>query len=238
MEVIPVLDLKGGVVVHARMGQRDQYRPIRTPLSATSNPADIVRGLLSIHPFKTFYIADLDAIESQGGNQRSLPRDNDTALARLRSEFPGLSFWVDNGIADPIRAQAWLDRDLGDLVLGSETQKDDALLRRLRGNARVILSLDFRGEAFMGPPALQHDTETWPGRIIVMTLARVGSGAGPDMDRLLAIKDKAPDKRVYAAGGIRAATDLAMLARAGIAGALVSSSLHDGSLTGAQIARL
>jgi phosphoribosylformimino-5-aminoimidazole carboxamide ribotide isomerase len=71
-----------------------------------------------------------------------------------------------------------------------------------------------------------------------MTLARVGSGSGPDMDRLRSINAKAPDRRVYAAGGVRDAADLVALRRAGIAGALVASSLHNGKLTGAQIARL
>jgi hypothetical protein len=35
-------------------------------LSATSDPIDAARGLLSLYPFETFYIADLDAIESVG----------------------------------------------------------------------------------------------------------------------------------------------------------------------------
>ena len=68
MQVIPVLDLKGGLVVHARMGAREQYRPIRTPLSPTSNPIDVARGLLSVYPFSSFYIADLDAIAGAGNN--------------------------------------------------------------------------------------------------------------------------------------------------------------------------
>ena len=34
MEVIPVIDLKGGAVVRARLGQRDAYAPIKTPLAA------------------------------------------------------------------------------------------------------------------------------------------------------------------------------------------------------------
>ena len=71
-----------------------------------------------------------------------------------------------------------------------------------------------------------------------MTLARVGSANGPDLDRLAAIKAAAPDKLIYAAGGVRDPADLAALRRAGIAGALVASSLHNGKLTGAQLARL
>src|SRR5262245_9451555 len=68
MEVIPVIDLRGGVVVRARMGQRDHYRPIETPLSATSDAVDVTRGLLSLFPFRTLYVADLDAIERTGNN--------------------------------------------------------------------------------------------------------------------------------------------------------------------------
>jgi|SRR5579862_3402949 len=230
MEVIPVLDLKDGIVVHARMGMRSQYGPIKTPLSPTSKPGDVARGLLSVFPFKIFYIADLDAIERKG--------NNNSALIELRTAFPGLVFWVDNGVADPAGAERWLDADLGHLVLGSETQKDGALIRHLHRDDRVILSLDYRGDAFLGPATLLNDMDSWPAKIIVMTLARVGSATGPDMDRLAAIRASVAGKRIYAAGGVRDADDLAGLTRTGIAGALVATCLHNGGLTGAQIARL
>ena len=230
VEVIPVLDLKDGAVVHARLGQRSQYRPIETPLSSSSNPVDVARGLLSIFPFETFYIADLDAIEGLG--------DNDAALSLLRTEFPGLAFWVDNGEANLARARCWLDSELGHLVLGSESQKDDAVVRGLSNDDRVILSLDYRADAFAGPAMLLNDALAWPSRVIAMTLARVGSAMGPDWDRLAAIKVLAGEKRVYAAGGVRDADDLFALAKTGIAGALVASCLHNGKLAGAQIASL
>jgi phosphoribosylformimino-5-aminoimidazole carboxamide ribotide isomerase len=57
------------------------------------------------------------------------------------------------------------------------------------------------------------------------------------MSRLTTIKSRVVDRQVYAAGGVRDANDLALLAQAGIAGALVATSLHNGKLTGAQIAR-
>jgi HisA/HisF family protein len=230
MEVIPVLDLQDGAVVHARMGRRSHYRPIETPLSSSSDPLDVACGLLSIYPFETFYIADLDAIEGKG--------DNDTVLRCLKAEFPDLTFWVDNGLADLPDARCWLDSKLGYLVLGSETQDDSILTRNLCEDGRIILSLDYRGQAFVGPAALLNDVDAWPDRVIAMTLARVGSAKGPDWDRLAAIKGRAGSKRVYAAGGVRDADDLAELARTGIEGALVASCLHNGKLTGAQIARL
>jgi HisA/HisF family protein len=230
MQVIPVLDLKGGVVVHARMGARDQYRPIKTPLSSTSNPIDVARGLLSIYPFSSFYIADLDAIAGAG--------NNDAALAELKAEFPHTTFWVDNGIADLAGADRWLDAGLGLLVLGSETQKDESVVCRLSKDKRIILSLDYRGNDFVGPAGLLNDVDAWPSRVVSMTLARVGSGMGPDWERLEAIKNAGRGRHVYAAGGVRDADDLVALADRGIAGALVASCLHNGSITGAQIARL
>jgi phosphoribosylformimino-5-aminoimidazole carboxamide ribotide isomerase len=228
MNIIPVLDLRGGAVVRAQMGQRDLYKPIVTPLSPTSDPVDITRGLLSVHPFTTFYLADLDAIEGTG--------DNAKVLHRLRAEFPALAFWVDNGVAGVAAAKQWLAAGLGDLVIGSESQKDMALVRHLGKHDRSVLSLDFRGDAFQGPPALLGDTAAWPQRLIVMTLARVGSGAGPDLDRLAAVRDAAPGRAIYAAGGVRDGADLAALKRVGVAGALVATSLHNGRLKGSDIA--
>jgi len=230
MEVIPVIDLLGGAVVRARKGERARYRPIETPLSPTSDPVDVARGLLSLHPFATVYVADLDAIAGNAGN-----RD---VLVRLRTAFAHVTFWVDNGIATLSAAEAWLEARLGRLVLGSETQADAALVRRFAGDDRIALSLDFREQACQGPPELLDDPSCWPQRVIAMTLARVGSGAGPDLERLATIRDAASGRKVYAAGGARHAGDLAKLAHAGMAGALVASCLHDGCLSGEDIVAL
>lgn len=227
MEIIPVLDLKGGVVVRARMGERHLYAPIVTPLAATSDPLDVGRGLLALHSFATLYVADLDAIERRG--------DNSAALRSIKLGCPGVSLWVDNGIADAAAAARWLNEGLGSLVLGSETQADSSLVRAFSGDDRVILSLDFRAAAFQGPSAILDDPSTWPKRVIAMTLARVGSGAGPDLDRLSAVRRIAPGRRIYAAGGVRDAADLAALTHTGIAGALVATALHDGRLGRAEI---
>ena len=221
MELIPVLDLRGGVVVHARLGQRRDYRPIRTPLSPTSDPLDVLHGLLTIHPFAAAYVADLDAIEGSG--------DHHAVLAALQRK---VSLWVDNGTADPAAAHRFLATGLGRLVIGSESQRDLCLVREFANDARVALSLDFRHERFLGPPALIAEPGVWPHRVIVMSLSRVGGAAGPDLDRLRAVREAAgPGRLLYAAGGVRDARDLAMLAQAGIDGALVASCLHDGRVT-------
>jgi phosphoribosylformimino-5-aminoimidazole carboxamide ribotide isomerase len=100
---------------------------------------------------------------------------------------------------------------------------------------RVILSLDFRGDVFQGPQAILDDPELWPAHLIIMTLARVGSDAGPDFARLTAIKNRAEGRAIYAAGGLRDAQDLRLLQAAGVRGVLVASALHDGRLNASNL---
>lgn len=229
-ELVPVIDLMGGVVVHARAGQRDTYRPLeRSVVAASAEPVAVIEGLLALHPFRTLYIADLDAIRKAG--------DHKALIRALRGRFPGLRFWVDAGFTGECACRRFLDAGLGDLVLGSESQGDLGLLERLAGEPRLVLSLDYLGEQALGPPELFASPALWPERVIVMMLARVGMGAGPDLGRLRAIRGMAPERRVHAAGGVRGAEDLASLAALGCAGALLASALHDGRLGRAELAR-
>jgi len=69
----------------------------------------------------------------------------------------------------------------------------------------------------------------------VMTLARVGSNAGPDFERATRIQKRAGDREVFLAGGLRHRDDLAAIAASGAAGILVASALHDGRITSADL---
>ena len=70
-----------------------------------------------------------------------------------------------------------------------------------------------------------------------MTLARVGSGEGPDLARLRPDHGENPGHRLYAAGGVRDLDDLKGLSDAGAAGVLVASALHDGRIGPEALAR-
>lgn len=228
MDIIPVLDLKSGQAVHARMGRRDRYRAIETPLCQGSAPGDVVDGLMRLSAFPRLYVADLDAIEGRG--------DHAPALRALAAARPSLQVWVDRGVADAAAARSWLGSNPGTLVLGSESLDDAATLRTLCHEPRVVLSLDFRAEGFVGPPGLLDEVGVWPGRVVVMTLAQVGAARGPDMARVAAIVARAQGRAVYAAGGVRHVADLEALAGIGAAGALVATALHGGAITRENIA--
>ncbi|MEF2552106.1 HisA/HisF-related TIM barrel protein [Aurantimonas sp. A2-1-M11] len=229
MQIIPVLDIKGGRVVRGVMGDRANYRPIETPLAEGAAPVDVARGLMTLGDFRRFYIADLDAIE--GGPA------NDAAIAELGAAFPQTEFWIDAGVRTSADAARIMTAPRHVAAIGSESIVDAGVARDLAGEARVVLSLDFRGDSFLGPAEILNDAALWPQQVIVMTLARVGSGAGPDLERLNAIVARASGRAVFAAGGVRDATDVAALAKAGIAGALVSTALHDGRLAPADLQR-
>ncbi|HET6379322.1 MAG TPA: HisA/HisF-related TIM barrel protein [Methylocella sp.] len=231
VEVIPVIDLKRGKAVRARQGLRHSYEPAVSAISRTSAPLDAVSGYLSVWPFLAFYIADLDAIEGLGSHE--------TVIREMCSAFPDVSFWIDAGVSGKESALSWLARHRhAHLVIGTETLEDGACLEELSRNSRIILSLDYRGSEFLGPASVCRCPQFWPQRVIVMTLSRVGCGGGPDMERLAQIRRLAPHARLYAAGGLRGASDLMQLREAGISGALVASALHDGRLTRADLSRI
>jgi phosphoribosylformimino-5-aminoimidazole carboxamide ribotide isomerase len=221
MLVVPVIDLMGGAVVHARRGERGAYAPIVTPLAASAEPGAVVEGLLAVAPFANLYIADVDALEGRSGHE--------AVVAVLVRRFPEVRFWVDKGVREAAAVDAAIAQGV-DVVIGSETQTGVDLVMRYRDDPRVALSLDFRGDAFVGPAALLEEPQFWPQRVIAMTLARVGSGHGPDVERLHGIKVRAGERRVFAAGGVRGPDDLRALAAAGIAGALVATAIHEGAI--------
>jgi phosphoribosylformimino-5-aminoimidazole carboxamide ribotide isomerase len=89
MQLIPVIDLKDGVVVHAKLGLRAHYLPLQSPLCASSALEDVMTAFLKLHPFRIFYLADLNAITCKG--------DNAALLKQLLHTYPHITFWIDSG---------------------------------------------------------------------------------------------------------------------------------------------
>ena len=220
--LIPVIDLRRGQVVRARAGERDAYAPIDTPLARGSAPADIARALLDAVGGDRLYVADLDAIMQGAEPDR-------VSLEAVARACPGATLWVDAGFSDLPGTERFGRLGLGRPVIGSESQHDAGLVRAL--GDRAVLSLDSRGTERLGPDALHDDARIWPEDVIVMTLARVGAGTGPDLSGISRAVALGQGRRIYAAGGVRGPQDVEDLARAGAAGALVASAIHDGRLS-------
>ncbi len=227
--VIPALDLKGGFVVDAKGGARAAYRPVETPLGAADDPFAIARALLALTQSPVLYVADLDAIEGVG-NHFELCRDLSHAL-------PHADLWIDAGFTNVTDCAFWLP--LGaTLVIGTESLSFAEDWRELRATfgESLMLSLDFDAKGQRGPNALFAESAHWPERIIVMSLDRVGTNDGPDIERLRAVVDRAGARSVYASGGMRDIGHLAAAAESGSGGALIANALYAGAITQTEIA--
>lgn len=228
MRIVPVIDIRNGVVVRAIAGRRADYRPLKSVLTQETTPLAVARGLMALYPFDALYIADLDAIEERG--------DNRAAIRAVGECFPSLDLWVDPGVRHASEASRWRDQKNLQLVAGSESLAAMDEFCALCAADDCILSLDFLDGRFLGDPALRAANALWPSRVIAMTLARVGADAGPDIAQFSEIVALAGAREVYAAGGVRSLDDLTMLASAGAAGVLLSSALHDGRVTAMDLA--
>ncbi len=215
-----------GQVVHARHGDRVNYRPIQSSLCASSAPLDIVNGLLELYPFKRLYIADINAIQKRG--------DHAGIVQHIQDKYPSIELWLDAAINRAENAAAWQQKGV-QCVIGSESMAKLDEYHEIRKvlQSNFALSLDFNEDNFLGPAELLTDIPIWPERIIAMTLNLVGSASGPDMEKLHDLQAKHP--RVYAAGGVRNADDLLALASSGVSGVLIATLLHSGKLTSSQI---
>ena len=242
MQLLPVLDLMNGQVVHARAGDRARYRPMRTPLCDGAEPVALAQALMGLAPFAVLYVADLDAIMHQG------QRHHGAALARLCQELGprGASLWVDAGWHDSGCAswRAQLRRAAQRAacslvwVVGSESLVADQAVP-----ADAVLSLDYRQGMFLGPAGLDDRPELWPARVIAMELAAVGSDAGPALALLQRLRERCAaaargEVQIFAAGGVRDEGDLRQLQALGVSGALIASALHSGRLDAAGLQRL
>lgn len=239
MQVIPVLDLLDGQAVRAMRGERARYRPIESPLCATSEPLAVARALLGAVGTRTLYIADLGAILKRGDHARLLAE-----LLNGLGEAP-VEIWLDAGYVDFPSMRSLFDRieairrgprrpGRATLVpvFGTETLLNtEALHEAQTAGFAPVLSLDHRaGRLIADPVVTRPDTSWWPSRVIVMTLDHVGSYQGPDLDTFAAIRAQAGHRELIGAGGIRHAADLSAAAESGAAAWLVASAIHDRQL--------
>ena len=211
-------DLKGGIVVRGVRGERDKYRPIQeySRLVTTSEPLAMIREM---RPRET-YIADLDRITGAGDNLRAIAEIS--TLSRTM---------VDAGISREADA-ALVSKAAGSIILGTETTPLP-LIEALQGTS-VLVSIDMRqGRMLATDPTLASSpldsirqlNELELDWLILLDVARVGSGEGIDLD-LLRNSVAISKHPVIVGGGVRDVQDLEQIRQAGAAGAIIASAVH------------
>jgi phosphoribosylformimino-5-aminoimidazole carboxamide ribotide isomerase len=238
VRVIGVLDLQRGRAVHASGGRRDRYEPVRfvagTPIEAgdaVALAAAYTRGL----GLAELYVADLDAIVGRPLQQSQIVR-----LVALEAPL-----WVDAGVTSVARARHLVDLGAARVVVGLETLSSWAALEAIcesAGGERVAFSLDLREGRPVTPDVFSgrrdepvttlaaRAADAGVGAVIVIDLARVGAGRGPDVETIAGVRPAVPQLTLLAGGGVRGAHDLAALADAGCDAVLAATALLDGRL--------
>ena len=233
MQVIPVIDLLNGEVVHAKKGLRQTYKGMQSPLCSSSDPLTVVAAIMAMHPFKQLYIADLNAIQKLPNKTSS----NYASITQISLAYPELELWLDAGFKQSEDLLEWQTLNVR-IILASENFHDMEDYLVLSQQHEFILSLDFFSDGFHGPLALINQAEDWPKQVIIMSLPDVGSNQGFNKSRLEQITQSNKGIHFYAAGGVRHELDLLSLKALGVHGALLASALHNRQISGASLTKL
>ena len=236
MQIIPVIDLLNGVVVHAKKGERQRYQAIESQLTHSSKPLDIVSALLEYYPFQQLYIADLNAIQKRSDTSNNFKSNNLGLVESITRHYPDLKLWIDAGINNDDELRLW-SQFSSNLVLGSENfaSIEHYLNVAKQIKSQPVLSLDFMPHGYQGPIELAENTLYWPKNVIMMSLAHVGTGHGVNHALLDKYKPYNGKFNLYAAGGVRGIEDLNALKHLGIHGALIATALHQKQLSYQQL---
>ena len=210
MRVIPVIDIRGGVAVHARRGRREEY----APLQPTADPVAVATALCERCRTTTLYVADLDAIERGETNDATL-----RALAAIADVWLDAGTSEVSGVRRVVGTESLTDLPAGPVVLSVDLRDGRLISPRPE--------LDGRDSTAAAPLARALGVT----ELLVIDLALVGGGAGPPLAAVRALAAALPGVEIYAGGGVRDDADLRALESAGATGALVATALHEGRLT-------
>ncbi len=237
--------------MHAQGGDRSAYPPVNSALvpEHPGDPLALARAYRDVLGAVACYVADLDALQG-GPVQRGLIRE----LAGFQTGFAG-ELLVDAAASGPDGALEVLSCGASDAIIGMETLRSFADLRAIvdvAGANRVIFGLDLKLGAPMINPLLDdalgahadptslaaQAVDSGVGAILVLDLARVGSGVGVDLGLVDLLRRQHPHVRLLAGGGVLTRRDLERMEDAGCDGALVASAIHAGRIGTDDVAAL
>jgi phosphoribosylformimino-5-aminoimidazole carboxamide ribotide isomerase len=230
MILFPAIDLKGGAVVRLTRGAME---------SATTygdDPAAQAKKFAA-QGFAWLHVVDLDG--AFAGASR-----NTTAVEGILRAVD-LPVQLGGGIRDEARIEAWLDKGVARVILGTVAARDPDLVRRAarRWPARVAVGIDARDGRVavegwaevseLGDVELaQRFEDAGVAAIIHTNIFRDGTGAGLDVDGSLRLA-RAVRIPVIVSGGLGSMADIERLTQPDAAileGVVAGKALYDGRL--------
>ena len=220
--LVLALDLMGGAVVHARRGERENYRPLK--MTFTQFSSSTLQEVVKHYNLGEAYVADLDRITGTGENLAHVKKITETCKVML-------DFGIRNG------------KDIDSLselnlvpVLGSETCPYD----RMKGAIELrecSVSIDFKDGGVLTADDGRGDIRKWAAllnnlplrEVLLLDLRRVGADEGPDLELVETVMN-VTDHTLLVGGGVRGVDDLDSLENAGVAGVIVATAVHRGAI--------
>jgi len=231
LTLYPAIDLKGGQVVRLKRGDMAQA----TFYSA--EPGAQARRFAAIG-FPWVHVVDLD------GAFAGRPA-NSAAVETIIAAIPRVPVQLGGGIRNMATVEAWLERGVRRVILGSAAVKDpDFALAACRAYpGRVAVGIDARGglvategwaevSTVLATDLGKRFEDAGADAIIYTDIDRDGMLGGVNLEQTLALA-RAVRLPVIASGGVASLDDLASLAAVaseGIEGVIIGRALYDGRI--------
>jgi phosphoribosylformimino-5-aminoimidazole carboxamide ribotide isomerase len=224
--IYPAIDLRGGKCVRLRQGDYSQEDVFGDdPAALACRWAS--QGALALH------VVDLD------GAREGRPVNGAAVQAITRAV--NIPVQLGGGIREDGHIEEAFAWGVSRIILGTRALRDPEWAREAarRYPGKVVLGLDAREgmaavEGWLGDSGVRaaeaaRRAAAWPLAAIIFTdISRDGMLAGPNVEATLEVARAVPGIPVLASGGVSSLEDIAHLARAGIAGAIVGRALYEG----------
>jgi phosphoribosylformimino-5-aminoimidazole carboxamide ribotide isomerase len=220
MQLIPSLDLMQGRLVRLRHGD---------PRQATFydlTPEDWI-GRLAEAGARRIHLVDLDG---------AFGRPRQGGFATFPARFPEIRFQLGGGLRDRRTIDEVLNMGF-DAVVGTLAVEQPSALRGLPGD-HIVAALDLKGDRIVTrgwqAPSACASTDVFEAlrslgfnRALVTDISRDGTLEGPGIEATAWVAKEG--FRVQASGGVKALSDLALLAEVpGVVGAISGKALMEG----------
>lgn len=223
IRVIPVLDIKEGIVVKAERGNREFYKPLSTIICDSNDPVDIAKAYQNLG-FCEIYVADLDAINKGKINYNLL-----NSIRKI-----GLKTIADIGIKNKDILEKLKAIDITP-VLATESIQSLNFLESCM-DYDIIFSIDTKRGVLLNNLGLSLNelieylkSKNKIREYILLDLYEVGAEQGPNLELCKRILEKLNGDILYG-GGVGSIDDIITLEKMGLSGVLVGSVIHSGRL--------
>lgn len=228
MQVIPAIDLRGGLCVRLRQGDYDRETVFGDDPAAMAARWES-EGATRIH------LVDLD------GAKAGAPVNVDSVRAIIRAVT--VPCQLGGGVRDERTIAAWLDAGLERVIVGTQALRDPEWFRNMAETfpGRLVLGLDARDGRVATDGWLETSNVTAPllakqfddlplAAIIYTDIACDGMLKGPNLEATDALcrHVKTP---VIASGGVGGLADIESLATLPVAGCIVGRALYEGKFS-------